>query len=203
MNCTFSVTADAGFNVTGNDAPDIVKPVPVSAAALMVTGVVPVDVSVNDCDVGVLTMTLPKAMLPGLMLRVATDGTNCRANTLETPLSVAFMFTVCFELTGATVSVKGVCNTPAATMTPLGTVTAGLSLDKATVTLAVAASLRYTEQPLVPPPVIDVLPQETELRAGVAAETDAEQSARQHSATKRSMCLWLSRVTLTLPSATG
>ena len=76
MNCTFSVTADPGFNVTGKVAPAIVKPVPVSAAALMVTGVVPDEVRVNDWDVVVLTVTLPKAMLPGVMLSVGKAGFN-------------------------------------------------------------------------------------------------------------------------------
>src|ERR1039457_479222 len=46
-NCTFSVTDWVGFKVTGNVAPDIVKPVPVSIPELMVTGAVPVEVNVT------------------------------------------------------------------------------------------------------------------------------------------------------------
>ena len=52
-NCTFSVTDWPGFKVTGNVAPDIVKPVTVSAAELMVTGAVPVEVNVTGCVEGV------------------------------------------------------------------------------------------------------------------------------------------------------
>ena len=44
----------------------IVKPAPVIDAELIVTGEVPVDVSVNDCVVGVFTVTLPKLKLPAL-----------------------------------------------------------------------------------------------------------------------------------------
>jgi hypothetical protein len=44
----------------------IVKPVPVIAAELTVTGAVPVDVSVNDCVDAVFTVTLPKLNVPVL-----------------------------------------------------------------------------------------------------------------------------------------
>jgi hypothetical protein len=46
--------------VAGKFPPTIVKPAPVTVAELIVTGEVPVDVSVNDCVVAVLTVTLPK-----------------------------------------------------------------------------------------------------------------------------------------------
>jgi hypothetical protein len=41
----------------------MVNPVPETAAEEMVTGAVPVEVSVKDCIVGVLTSVLPKARL--------------------------------------------------------------------------------------------------------------------------------------------
>jgi hypothetical protein len=47
-NCTCSVTAWPGFNVTGRLPLMIVKPAPVMVAELTVTGDVPVEVSVND-----------------------------------------------------------------------------------------------------------------------------------------------------------
>ena len=171
MNCTFNVTAEPEFNVTGKAAPGIVKPVPVRAAALMVTGVVPVDVRVNDCDVVVLTVTLPKGMLPGSMLSVAVAGFNCRTNTLEMLLAFAITLAVCVELTEATVVVNPVWDAPTATVTEAGTLTAGLSLDRATTTLVVARSVRYTEHAFVPDPVIEVLPQETALRVGALANS--------------------------------
>ena len=45
---TCNVIDCVGFNVTGILPPTIVKPVPVIAAALTITGEVPVEVSVND-----------------------------------------------------------------------------------------------------------------------------------------------------------
>jgi hypothetical protein len=47
-NCTCSVTAWPGFNVTDRLPLTIVKPGPVRVAELTVTGEVPVEVSVND-----------------------------------------------------------------------------------------------------------------------------------------------------------
>jgi hypothetical protein len=65
-NCSCNVTAWVGFNVTGRLPLLIVKPVPVIAAELTVTGAVPVDVSVNDCVAAVFTVTLPKLKVPVL-----------------------------------------------------------------------------------------------------------------------------------------
>ena len=48
LNCTCSVMESFGFSVTGKLPPMMEKPVPVTAAALMVTGAVPVEVRVND-----------------------------------------------------------------------------------------------------------------------------------------------------------
>jgi hypothetical protein len=65
-NCTCSVTSWVGFSVTGRLPPTIVKPAPVIAAELTVTGAVPVEVSVNDCVVAAFTVTLPKLRLAAL-----------------------------------------------------------------------------------------------------------------------------------------
>ena len=48
LNCTCSVIACGGFSVTGRPAPTIEKPVPETAAEVMITGAVPVEVSVKD-----------------------------------------------------------------------------------------------------------------------------------------------------------
>jgi hypothetical protein len=69
-NCTCNVTDWFGFRVTGKLPPTIVKPVPVIAAELTVTGEVPVEVRVRDCVVDVPTVTLPK-------LKVAALKANC------------------------------------------------------------------------------------------------------------------------------
>ncbi len=67
-NCTFSVTDWVGFKVTGNVAPDIVKPVPVRVPALMVTGDVPVEVNVTGWVDDVLTVTSPNVRLAALIV---------------------------------------------------------------------------------------------------------------------------------------
>jgi len=72
-NCTFRVTDWAGFKVTGKVAPDIVNPVPLNAAELMVTGAVPDEVNVTGSVDGVFTVTLPNARLAGLMVNVGVE----------------------------------------------------------------------------------------------------------------------------------
>jgi hypothetical protein len=62
--------------VTGRVSPDTVKPDPVTAVALMVTGAVPVEDSVTDCVTVVLTATVPKAMVVALMLSVGMAAFN-------------------------------------------------------------------------------------------------------------------------------
>jgi hypothetical protein len=46
----------------------MLKPAPVIAAELTVTGDAPVDVSVNDCVVAVFTVALSKLRLPALIV---------------------------------------------------------------------------------------------------------------------------------------
>ena len=67
-NCTCSVVDWVGFSVTGKLPPTIVKPAPEAATEFTVTGDVPIDVSVNDCVVAVLTVTLPKLKLVALIV---------------------------------------------------------------------------------------------------------------------------------------
>jgi hypothetical protein len=67
-NCTFSVTDWVGFKVTGNVAPDIVKPVPPRVPELIVTGAVPVEVNVTGCVDAVFTVTLPNVRLAALIV---------------------------------------------------------------------------------------------------------------------------------------
>lgn len=59
-NCICSVALCVGFSVSGKLPPRVVKPAPVIATALMVTGEVPVDERVTVRIVGVFTATLPK-----------------------------------------------------------------------------------------------------------------------------------------------
>jgi len=65
-NFTVSFTEAVGFRVSGRDAPEIVKPAPEMDAAVTVTGLVPVDVTVRVCVAEEPTATLPKLRLVAL-----------------------------------------------------------------------------------------------------------------------------------------
>ncbi len=71
------------------------KPVPLSVAELMVTGAVPVEVSVTGSVDAVFTVTLPNAKLAGLMVNVGTAAFSCSAKVLETPPALAVRVTDC------------------------------------------------------------------------------------------------------------
>lgn len=72
-NCTLRVVVWPGTRVTGTLPPEIVNPVPVSAAALTVTAELPVEVRVNDCVIVELTPTVPKARFDALMPSAGTE----------------------------------------------------------------------------------------------------------------------------------
>ena len=63
-----SVTDWPGFRVTGYVTPEVVKPAPVSAAELIVTGEVPVEFKVTGCVEAVFTVTLPNVRLAELIV---------------------------------------------------------------------------------------------------------------------------------------
>lgn len=157
-NCTLSVATWLGFKVSGSAAPDIVYPVPVNVAALMVTGAVPVDVSVMDFVVGVLSFTLPKAILVALRLSVGVTAFSCKTKVLEAPFVDAVNVTDCAELTDETFAVKLAVVALAATVTVAGTVTTVLLLERLTLCPPVpAAELNVTVQASVPEPVMELL----------------------------------------------
>jgi hypothetical protein len=66
-NSTSSVVVWPGARLTGKVAPAIVNPVPVSVAALTVTGAVPVEVRVRDCVAVAFNTTFPNDTLAALM----------------------------------------------------------------------------------------------------------------------------------------
>jgi hypothetical protein len=104
-NCPVAAPADVGSNtmlsaavwpgdkVAGNPGPDNAKPAPVTAAELIVTGTVPVDVNVTDCVADVLTMTSPNATLVALMLSARTAALSCRVKFFITPPALAVTVT--------------------------------------------------------------------------------------------------------------
>jgi hypothetical protein len=73
--------------VDGKANPDNLKPEPARFALLIVTGTVPVEVSVTDCVAAELTTTSPKATLVALMLSAGIAAFSCRVkffNSLPT-----------------------------------------------------------------------------------------------------------------------
>ena len=93
-NSTLSVACWPGFNVIGKVAPEIAKPAPVTAAALTVTGAVPVEVKVTGWGVAaVFSTTLPNAKLVVLMVSAGTAAFNCRAKVLDTLPALAVIVT--------------------------------------------------------------------------------------------------------------
>jgi hypothetical protein len=61
-----------------------VKPAPVNAAVLIITGTLPVDVKVTDCVATVLTTTSPNATLLALMLNAGIAAFNVSEKYSET-----------------------------------------------------------------------------------------------------------------------
>jgi hypothetical protein len=85
-NCTLSVTDWFGFKVTGNVAPDIVKPLPVSVPELIVTGTVPVEVRVIGCFDEVFTVTLPNVRLAALRVNCGLPTSGLPTGSIPVPL---------------------------------------------------------------------------------------------------------------------
>jgi hypothetical protein len=68
------VTVCCGLRVSGKVAPDALNPTPRIAAELIVSGAVPVEVSVNGSVVIDPTVTLPKVRLDALIESAAAGG---------------------------------------------------------------------------------------------------------------------------------
>jgi hypothetical protein len=88
-NCTFKVAVWPGFKVSGGVIPDMVNPVPVIVAELMVTDEPPEEVSVTDCVAGEFNGTSPNDMLVALRLRTGLLVFSCKAKLSDTPPAVA------------------------------------------------------------------------------------------------------------------
>ncbi len=156
---TESVTDCPGFSVTGNVAPERVKPAPLTDAALIVRAPVPDETSVTDCGLAaVFTATEPKAR--PLVLKVSdgvavTLALSRRVYGLETPDAVAVIVAVWLELTAATFAVKLALVAFAGIVTAAGTVTAGLSLLTVTTCAVLLDAVSVTVHESVPAPVKD------------------------------------------------
>lgn len=172
-NFTCSVTASPGLSATGKPGPATPNPAPVTAAAEIVKGAVPEEVSVTNCGVAwVLTVTSPNARL--LALRVSSGvpppdcvGSSCTLNVAELEPMLAVIVALCAALTPIAIAVKVALLALAATATVAGTVTAESLLDKLTVSpLPPAAALSVAVQLSVPAPTMVAVPQVIALTLG-------------------------------------
>jgi hypothetical protein len=147
-------------------APDIVKPTPVNATPLIVTGAVPVDVKVRYCVADVFTTTLPNGTLVALILRVGVATFNWSTKPVEMLPAFALSVAVCVDPTGDTAAVNPALVAFAGTVTVAGTETATLLLDRLTLSpLLGAGALNVTVQASVPDPANDALLQDKALSA--------------------------------------
>ena len=139
-------------------APDIVKPAPVKATELMVTGAVPLEVKVTDFVIGVFNAPLPKARAAVLTLKVGVQAFNCKAKLLLTEFAEAVRVAVWAEVTAEMPAANVVLVVLAGTVTEVGTTTAALLLDKLTLRPPLgAAELSVTVQASDAAPVMDAL----------------------------------------------
>jgi hypothetical protein len=168
-NLTVSVAACPGFSVTGK-LPESPNPVPLSVAALIVSGAVPEEVSVTDWLTVELRATLPKDTLLVLSVSAGVPAFSCSAYVFVVPFVVPLNVTVCVELTAETVAVKVAVVAPDATMTDAGIATDVLLLLRVTVCPPEpAAADSATPQASVPAPVIVPLLQPSWLSVAAAA----------------------------------
>lgn len=108
-------------------------------------------------------------MLLALMVSAGVAAFNCSARLFEELPDDALTVADCAVVTDATLAVKDAALAVAGTVTELGTVTALLLLESATVTPPVGAVPdNVTVHESLSAPVIEVLPQETPLTVGAA-----------------------------------
>jgi len=153
-----------GFSVTGKLIPESANPVPVTAAALIVSAAVPDEVRVTVLLAAVFSARVPNATLVLLTVSPGAVAFSASAKVFETPPDVAVSVTVWLEVTAAAVAVKLALVAPAAIVTEAGTVTALLLLDRVTAVALAAAPVRLNVQPSVPAPASELLVQDTAFR---------------------------------------
>jgi hypothetical protein len=155
-NVTFKVAVRPGFKVSGKAAPETENPVPLTVAEFTVTGAVPVELRVSVFTEVEPTATLPKDMVPELMLSVGTDASSSRLKVVELLFALAVIMAVCLDLTAWAVAVKLALVDPAGIVMEAGTVTALLLLASFTFKPPLAAAaFSVTAQLSEPFPVIE------------------------------------------------
>jgi hypothetical protein len=143
------------------------KPVPVSDAALIVTGIVPVDERTNGCVTAEFTGTAPKIRLLALIPKTGIAAPSSSANVSVTPPTLAVNVAACTVVTGETLAVKFTLLAPAGTVTDAGIATALSLLARATFRPPlVAVAFSVTVQVSLDAPVIDPFTQFSSVSTG-------------------------------------
>ena len=172
-NWTVKAIACPGFSVAGKLPPDTENPVPEIESELIVTAIVPLEVTVTDFVTAVPTETLPNDRELALRLNAGTAAFSCIAKLCDDPLALAEIAAVCEVLTEFTFAVNDAEDAPDATVTLAGTVTALLLLPNATLKPPDgAAELSDNVHAVVPAPVKALLLQESALIDGANGEED-------------------------------
>lgn len=162
-NCRLRDAVWFGFSVTGKFTPDMLKPVPLMPPELIVSGALPLEVSVTCWFDVVFSVTLPKATLVELSVSAGAAAFSCSAYVAVAPPAVAVSVAVWVVLTADAVAVNEALVAPDAIVTDDGTVTALLLLARPTVVALVAADDQLTAHASVVDPVTDELLQEIPL----------------------------------------
>ena len=117
------------------------KPAPVTVAALIVTGAVPVDVKTTDCVAPEFTSTFPNPTFVALTLSVGTAAFNCIVKVFDALPAVAVNVAVCVVPTDDMAAVNPAVFAPAGTVSVKGTATAALLLANLTTKPPLEAAL--------------------------------------------------------------
>jgi hypothetical protein len=162
------------LRVAGRLPPDTENPVPVIKSELMVTGAVPLEVTVTDLVTALPTATFPNDKDAALTLKEGTAAFSWIATPFDDLFALASTVAACEVLTEATFAVNEVAVAPAGTVMLAGTVTALLLLVKVTPRPpAGAAELSETVHVVVLAPVNELPLHENALIESVKGGADA------------------------------
>lgn len=105
-NAIAKVALCPGFSVTGNERPEMLKPVPVTVPERIVRGVVPVDLMRTDLLTGVWRLSLPKARLLAAIVHAGAAAFSWSVVVRVTPPSLALIVAACVLVTAEIIAVK-------------------------------------------------------------------------------------------------
>lgn len=176
-NCTLSVSVWPGDNVAGSTTPAIEKPVPLSDAALTVTGMVPIDERTSGFVTTEFTGTLPKVRLDALAAKTAVAASSWTLNVCATPPALAVSMAACAVATAVALAENCALVAPDGTVIDAGTARAPSLLARLTTRpLLPAAAFRLTVQASTALPRIDPFTQSSPVSTGTPMPLSATEA---------------------------